>query len=82
MRDAVGGADAGEHIKEEDSSVMTAAQVETQVENMFSSMCGFCEKDPFTVSQVLTAALDESVITQDEAAGQVYDSAVYESTLI
>jgi hypothetical protein len=43
---------------------MTTAQVETQVEKMFSSMCGFYEKDPFTVSEVLTAALDESVITQ------------------
>jgi hypothetical protein len=53
---------------------MTAAQVERQVEKMFSSMCGFCEKDPFTVSRVLTAALDESVITRDEAAGRVYDS--------
>ncbi len=74
MHDAVGGANAGEHIKEEDSRVMTAAQVETQVEKMFSSMCGFCEKDPYTVSEVLTTALDESVITQDEAVGQVYDN--------
>ncbi len=53
---------------------MTAAQVEAEVENMFASMCGFCEKDPFTVSRVLTAALAESVIAQDEAVGSVYES--------
>jgi hypothetical protein len=74
MQVAVGSAGASEHIKEEDGSVMTAAQVETQVENMFASLCGFCEKDPFTVRPVLTAALRESVISHDEAAGQVYDS--------
>ncbi len=55
---------------------MTAAQVQTQVEKMFSSMCGLCEKDPYTVSEVLTAALDESVITQDAATGhlRMYDN--------
>jgi hypothetical protein len=50
---------------------------EAQVEEMFRRMCVHCVSQPFELSQVLTDALDESVITPSAAAGhlRVYDSA-------